>query len=43
MNHASRKSCEVPVLPAAGQPGSATFCAVPMVKVCAIISFIIAT
>ena len=43
MNQASRKSWLVPVLPAAGQPGSAALCAVPMVSVCGIISFIIAT
>ncbi len=43
MNQASRKSCDVPVFPAAGQPGNAALCAVPIVSVSAIIWFIIAT
>ena len=41
MNQASRKSCDVPVLPAADQSGKAALCAVPMVNVSAIIAFII--
>jgi hypothetical protein len=43
MNQASRKSCDVPVLPAAGQPGSSALRAVPLISVSCIIAFIIAT
>ena len=37
MNQASRKSWLVPVLPAAGQPGSCAFCAVPETSVSRIV------
>ena len=43
MNQASRKSCEVPVLPAASQPGRSAFLAVPTSSVCRIIAFIMPT
>ena len=43
MNQASRKSCDVPVLPAAGQPGNTAYCAVPTVSVSRIIAFIMPT
>ena len=43
MNQASRKSCDVPVLPAASQPGRSARRAVPPAIVSRIIESIIAT
>src|SRR5262249_33294842 len=43
MNHASRKSWLVPVLPATGQPGRSARRAVPLVIVSCIMAFIMVT